>query len=79
MAAINGDGVALGRGALVTDAIRKGQLVKPFELTVPSKFGYYVVCSRDGVADPSIAAFRNWIIAEGAASQSQLDAVRDGH
>ena len=31
-AAINGDGVALGRGALVTDAIERGELVKPFDL-----------------------------------------------
>jgi LysR family transcriptional regulator, glycine cleavage system transcriptional activator len=78
LAAINGDGVALGRGALVADAIRKGQLVKPFQFTLPSKFSYYAVCSRGAVGDPVVAAFRSWLREEGAQSQVQLDAVRDG-
>jgi LysR family glycine cleavage system transcriptional activator len=78
LAAVNGDGVALGRGALVSDAIRRGQLIKPFDFTLPSKYGYYAVCSAGAVADPIVAAFRTWLREEGEVSQAELDAVRDG-
>ncbi|MCB1624119.1 MAG: transcriptional regulator GcvA [Pseudomonadales bacterium] len=74
-AAINGDGVALGRGALVTDAIEKGQLIKPFDLVLPCKFAYYVVCSHGSRGDPVVEAFCNWLIAEGKLSQAQMDAI----
>jgi LysR family transcriptional regulator, glycine cleavage system transcriptional activator len=75
-AAINGDGVALGRGALVADALRAGTLVKPFELSLPSRFAYYIVGARATLSDPVVAAFRDWLAAEGAASQLELDAAR---
>ena len=74
-AAINGDGVALGRGALVAEAIDKGLLIKPFELALPCKFAYYVVCSYGSVGDPVVKAFREWLVEEGRASQQQLDAI----
>jgi LysR family glycine cleavage system transcriptional activator len=74
-AAINGDGVALGRGALVAEAIRTGQLVKPFDLALPSKFAYYAVCSLGSTGDPVVRAFREWLIEEGRNSQAELDAV----
>jgi LysR family glycine cleavage system transcriptional activator len=77
-AAINGDGVALGRGALVTDAIERGALVKPFGLTLPCPFAYYAVCSHGSADDPMVAAFRDWLIEEGAASQAAQDAVAGG-
>jgi LysR family transcriptional regulator, glycine cleavage system transcriptional activator len=76
-AAINGDGIALGRGALVADALRAGTLIKPFALSLPSRFAYFVVGSRTTLADPVVAAFRDWLVAEGAAAQRELDAVRD--
>jgi LysR family transcriptional regulator, glycine cleavage system transcriptional activator len=74
-AAINGDGVALGRGALVTSAIERGELVKPFELTVPCTFAYYAVCSHGSADDPVVVAFREWLIDEGARSQAAQDLV----
>ena len=72
-AAINGDGVALGRGALVADAIRDRTLVKPFDLSLPARFSYFVVCSKAGLAEPVVVEFRKWLINEGAASQVELD------
>ena len=72
-AAINGDGVALGRGALVAEALRDGTLVKPFDLSLPSRFSYFAVSSRASLADPVVAAFRQWLIEEGAASQAELE------
>jgi LysR family glycine cleavage system transcriptional activator len=74
-AAINGDGVALGRGALVTDAIQKGQLTKPFEFALPCNFAYYAVCSHGSADDPVVVAFRDWLIEEGGLSQSAQDAI----
>jgi len=74
-AAINGDGVALGRGALVADAIQKGLLIKPFDLALPSKYAYHAVCSHGSVSDPVVAAFRDWLIEEGRSAQAALDAI----
>jgi LysR family transcriptional regulator, glycine cleavage system transcriptional activator len=77
-AAISGAGVALGRGALVAESLRRGQLIKPFSLSIPSRFAYFVVCSRGAARDPIVAAFRDWLITEGAASQLDLDALDAG-
>jgi LysR family glycine cleavage system transcriptional activator len=77
-AAIGGAGVALGRGALVLDAVRRGQLISPFTIRIPSRFAYFVVCSRGAARDPVIAAFRERLMSEGAASQVALDALDAG-
>jgi LysR family glycine cleavage system transcriptional activator len=45
------------------------RLVTPFELRVPLESAYYLVCSPEAAARPSVAAFREWLLAE---------AVRDG-
>jgi len=74
-AAINGDGVALGRGALVTDAIERGELHKPFDLSLPCPFAYYAVCSHGSADDPVVVAFRDWLIEEGGQSQVAQDAI----
>lgn len=74
-AAISGAGVALARSALVVDALRTGQLIKPFSLGIPSRYSYFVVCSRGGARDPVVAGFRDWLIGEGATSQKDLDAL----
>jgi LysR family transcriptional regulator, glycine cleavage system transcriptional activator len=77
-AAISGAGVALGRSALVVDALRRGLLVKPFTLSIPSRYAYYIVCARGAPRDPVLAAFRDWLISEGASSQQELDALESG-
>jgi LysR family glycine cleavage system transcriptional activator len=76
-AAINGNGVALGRGALVADSIRRGELVKPFALALPSEYSYFVVCSKTAAADTVAAEFRDWLVEEGAESQKELDRIVD--
>lgn len=77
-AAISGAGVALARSALVVDAVRKGQLIKPFSLSIPSRYSYFVVCARGATRDPVVAGFRDWLISEGASSQKDLDALDTG-
>jgi LysR family glycine cleavage system transcriptional activator len=66
-AAIDGQGVALARGVLAAGAIAQGVLVRPFDLSLPAQYAYYVVCPRDLADSPRIAAFRTWIVAEAGA------------
>ncbi|MFQ5545655.1 MAG: transcriptional regulator GcvA [Acidiferrobacterales bacterium] len=63
-AAIEGHGVALAGSVLVADDLAAGRLVKPFDLSVPVSFGYYLVCAKTAVNRPRIIAFREWLIAE---------------
>jgi LysR family glycine cleavage system transcriptional activator len=74
-AAEMGEGVALGRGALVLDALKSGALVRPFALTLPAPYAYYVVTARRSAADAVVQEFCNWVILEGAASQRELDRI----
>lgn len=63
-AAIEGLGVALGRSPLVADDLASGRLVRPFDLAVPSGYGYYFVCPSRALDRPKIAAFRAWLLEE---------------
>jgi LysR family transcriptional regulator, glycine cleavage system transcriptional activator len=63
-AAVRGEGVVLGRSALVGDELAAGRLVRPFELSLPASFSYYVVCPSRVLKRPSVKAFRDWLIAE---------------
>ncbi len=63
-AAIEGQGIALGRSALIERDLAEGRLVKPFDVRIPNEFAYYLVCP-DGRADtPKIVAFRDWLLQE---------------
>jgi LysR family glycine cleavage system transcriptional activator len=64
MAAIQGDGVALGRSKLVEDDIVAGRLVKPFDLSLSPSYAYYAVYPPGALETPRIRVFRDWIIAE---------------
>jgi LysR family glycine cleavage system transcriptional activator len=68
-AAIEGVGVALGRSALVDKDIAAGRLVRPFELRLPSDFGYYVVYPEQNLKRTKVAVFREWLFAEVAADR----------
>jgi LysR family glycine cleavage system transcriptional activator len=74
-AAEMGEGVALGRGPLVLDALESGALVRPFALTLPAPFAYYVVTAPRSAQNPVVRAFCDWVILQGAASQRQLDRI----
>jgi LysR family glycine cleavage system transcriptional activator len=60
-AAIAGQGVALGRSTLVGEYLKSGKLVKPFDVTSQSRFGYYLVCLPERADEPKIAALRAWL------------------
>ena len=63
-AAVRGEGVGLGRSALVADELATGRLVRPFELSLPAGFAYYVVYPPRALQRPSVKAFRDWLMAE---------------
>ena len=63
-AAIEGHGLALAGSVLVADDLAAGRLIKPFDLSVPVSFGYYMVCAKTAVDRPRIVTFREWLIAE---------------
>jgi LysR family transcriptional regulator, glycine cleavage system transcriptional activator len=63
-AAVQGDGVALGRSALIAADLAAGRLVRPFELSLPAGFAYYVVYPPRALQRPNVKAFRDWLMAE---------------
>lgn len=71
-AAIQGQGVALGREPLVVDALLNGSLVQALPGAVPSNFSYWFVCPKGAIHQDRIRRFRDWLHAEHA-HQPTLD------
>lgn len=65
-AAIQGQGVALGREPLVADALLDGSLVQALPGVVPSNFSYWFVCPKGMVGNEPVRRFRDWLFAEQA-------------
>ena len=68
-AAIQGQGVCLSTRALAADAIAQKHLVAPFATSVPTPFGYYLVCRPEALRDAKFTALRQWLIDEAARSE----------
>jgi DNA-binding transcriptional LysR family regulator len=60
-AAVNGQGVALGRNPLVADLIAQRKLVAPFKNTLGSPRSYYLVQSDAGLRKPQVQEFAAWL------------------
>jgi len=69
-AAIAGEGVALGRSALVADDLAKGRLVRPFDIALPSNYAYRFVAPPEAMRRPRVVAFRDWLIEEAGIVQA---------
>lgn len=65
-AAVRGQGVALGRGALVVGELKAGTLVRPFEKTVESAAPYCLLRPSGRSARPAVGLLRDWLMAESA-------------
>ena len=65
-AAVDGQGVALGRSALAAWDLMAGRLVRPFELSLPVPYAYWIVCPKATAKLPKITLFRDWLLAEAA-------------
>ena len=72
-AALDGQGVALIGDMLVADDLASGRLVRPFDpkLSTPLTFSYYLLSAKDGIAQPKVAAFRNWLLEQARACHSE--------
>ncbi|MCK5425765.1 MAG: transcriptional regulator GcvA [Emcibacter sp.] len=63
-AAALGHGVALGRRPLVSELLKTGELVKPFDINLPTGMGYYMVNINTASDKSKIRAFTNWLLEE---------------
>jgi LysR family transcriptional regulator, glycine cleavage system transcriptional activator len=64
-AATEGQGVALGRAALVQDRLRSGVLVAPFPLMDdPKGAGYWLLGARTRLQSESVVPFKRWLVSE---------------
>lgn len=61
-AAIDGHGVAIGRTSYVRDDIAKGHLVVPFDITLPTDAGFYLVSPETRADTPKLTTFRRWLL-----------------
>jgi LysR family glycine cleavage system transcriptional activator len=73
-AAIDEQGVALGRDVLVAEDLARGRLVRPFEGALPFRSATYLVCLPAVAEWPKVAAFMAWIREEARAYQAARDA-----
>jgi LysR family glycine cleavage system transcriptional activator len=63
-AAVGGQGVALGRSVLAERELAAGRLVRPFPMSKPADYAYYVVCPEAAAERPKVRVFREWILDE---------------
>lgn len=66
-AALNGEGIVLGRSVLVSDLLEAGRLVRPLQLSVPAEHSYYLLCQEGMAGEPRVAAFTSWLLDEAKA------------
>jgi LysR family glycine cleavage system transcriptional activator len=71
-AAVQGQGVLLGRSALVSADLAAGRLVRPFELSLKSRWKYYVVYPEGALRHRKVEVFRNWLFGEMALDSATL-------
>ncbi|RYF36766.1 MAG: LysR family transcriptional regulator [Comamonadaceae bacterium] len=71
-AAIEGQGVAIGRLPLMAELLRSKRLVTPFSGGAASQRGYYIMMSARGAANPDALDFARWLRAEAANARAAL-------
>lgn len=69
--AVKGRGVALGSRVLATDDLAVGRLVRPFDISMPLNFCYWLVCPLAIVDSPRVTAFREWLLSEARMDQPE--------
>jgi LysR family glycine cleavage system transcriptional activator len=76
-AAESGQGVALSPPILCAQRLREKRLCRPFRESVRSEATYHFVCRPESLADPRIAALRDWLVerlAKAVAGPASADA-----
>lgn len=69
-AAVQGEGVLLGRSALVSADLAAGRLVRLFDLSLASRWRYYVVYPEGALRQRKVKSFRDWLFEEMAADRN---------
>ena len=60
-AALAGQGMAMGDDLICAQALRQGQLIRPFGVNVSGTGSYYFVTEHEVADQPAVAAFRAWL------------------
>jgi len=60
-AAVHGQGVAVGDTITAAKLIAQGDLVMPFDLSVPANDGFFVACRNEMRTAPIVKAFVDWL------------------
>ena len=76
-AAVDGRGVALSIEQLAADDLENGRLVRPFPQTLALDSAYYVISRLDAEDDPSVHAFREWVLEEAGERDATAPTSRD--
>ncbi|HWH89720.1 MAG TPA: transcriptional regulator GcvA [Pseudomonas sp.] len=61
-AAIDGQGVCIGRSTYVNDDLRAGRLVAPFALRLQDSLGFYLVTPHETADSKKLNALRKWLL-----------------
>jgi LysR family glycine cleavage system transcriptional activator len=77
-AAVDAQGVVLGRTALVARDLVVGRLVCPFGPALSLPYAYWLVCPKANADLPKIAIFRKWLMAEATEDTHKLDGLVPG-
>lgn len=73
LAAIQGQGITLATSLLVADDLAAGRLVKLFDVSYRTPYGYYLVAAEEKLQNPNVAAFREWILGLAAKERATDD------
>lgn len=71
-AALDGQGVAMGRQVLIRDKLKAGSLVQPFSQFVAGNIGHYLV-TAPGKLPRHVQCFADWICREATEDESAAD------
>jgi LysR family glycine cleavage system transcriptional activator len=63
-AAVQGEGVALGRTMLVAADLAAGRLVRPFKHALKAASSFYVVYPPEAIRQRKVRVFRDWLFSE---------------
>lgn len=66
-AAVEGHGIAIGDSMTASVMLSRGDLIVPFDRSVPAVSGFYIACRTEARATPIVRVFTDWL----------FDAIRD--
>ncbi|WP_424138845.1 transcriptional regulator GcvA [Roseomonas chloroacetimidivorans] len=75
-AALHGLGIAMARLPFVDEDLKAGRLIAPFSLRLPRDEAYHLIWPKGHVARP-VTHFREWILAEAAATRGEPPPKRE--